>query len=443
MPDGTPRGVGPEIQNLKQNTAEAQKKEIPPLSRGRKLIEKLKAPLKRLWESPTDKTSVVSGAVNSGRDNTQPIQEAADPVKEYAIAAENWFNLFYRLGAATDRRVVNGVERSLATRVERASLLKDLKAGKVTRAEVDAIRHDLDDFDREYLNQGRLSVDMAELGVQQSQYIAVELPSKREAATEKPPIFLIPALSGDLNGVRPLVREAALQGRRVITAGYPESFMGQVTDAFAKASLESVNFEPHSSYFKKAIQTLVGEGDFELWGYSAGGGLAAELLNDPELQQRVTNAVIIAPAGSIEQSKADVVKGVLHEFKEVLKNPRNIYDTVVTYARNGPMEAEHKKLRDKIFFSALFNKVGKRINAWEGMRVQEGGKIIIATGRKDEITKSYRIMDGSLNSSANSQFRLLDDSQASHLSFLTEASSLVSHIASIRDNPQAPQITRI
>ena len=113
------------------------------------------------------------------------------------------------------------------------------------------------------------------------------------------PLFFVPALSGDLNGIRPLMRETALQGRRVITVGYPESFMGKTTEAFANASRASVNFEPHTTYFKQAIENLVGpNGDFELWGYSAGAGLVTEILQDHKFQQRVANAVIIAPEAS-------------------------------------------------------------------------------------------------------------------------------------------------
>ncbi len=383
--------------------------------------------------------------VTAGIKVQQPVQEKVDPVKEYATAADNWFNLFHFLGQATDRRSIGGVERSLSTRIERANLLKGLKRGRVGRAisEINVIKHDLDAFDRGFLNQGRLQVEMASLGVQESQYVVVELPGKKEALS-KPPIFLIPALSGDLNGVRPLVREAALQGRKVITAGYPESFMGKTTDAFAQASLESPNFEPHTTYFKQAIEALVGkEGDFELWGYSTGGGVVQEVLQDPQFQQRVTNAVIIAPGGSVEQSKVAVIKGILHEFAGVIKNNRGIHDTVVAYAKKLPIDDIHKKLRDKIFFSSLFNKVGKKINSWGGVRVKESGKIIVATGRNDQITKSSRIIEDLRNNPATNQFTILDFPQAFHISFLTEAESVVGKIAKIRDNPQASRYTLV
>lgn len=399
-----------------------------------------------------------------GPEIQQPVQERVDPVKEYATAVDSWFNLFYRLGWATRPRLA-GVptplinpqmtERSLHTRFERARLYKDLvkeralqrkmqariKVAKVDWVGINRLKQDLDTFDRQFLNQGDLSIDIPELGIQGSRYAVVELPSRKEVAQSKPPIFLVPALSGDLNGVAPLMREAALQGRRVVTVGYPESFMGKTTEAFAQASQISPNFEPHTTYFKKAIEALLGtEGDIELWGYSTGGGLVTEILNDPRFQQRVTNAVIIAPGGSVEQSKRDVIKGVLHEVKEVFKRPKSIGDTVVAYARKLPIEAVHKKLRDRIFFSTLFNKVGKRVNSWEGIKVKEGGKVIIVTGQKDEITKSYQA-DQELLGLSNPQINLLDIQKGSHLSPLTQARTVVGKIAEIRDNPQAPHHT--
>lgn len=397
----------------------------------------------------------------------EPIQEKVDPVKEFANLAEaNWFDLFHSLGRTTDKRLAGAstpsvnpqkVERSLHTRVERARLYKDLvkertlqrktqsriKVAKVDWAEINRYKHDLDTFDRQFLNQGNFSIDIPGLGIQGSRYVVVELPSKKEIANSNPPIFLVPALSGDLTGVAPLIREATLQGRKVICVGYPESFMGKTTDAFAQASQNSPNFEPHTTYFKKAIAALVGpQGDLELWGYSTGGGLVTEILNDPDFQQRVSNAVIIAPGGSVEQSRLDVIKGVLHEFKEVFKRFGSIHDTAVTYARKTPLEAAHQALRNKIFFSTLFNKVGRRVNSWEGIKVREGGKIVIVTGRRDEITKSYKV-NQDLSQSPNSQIRLLEFSKGSHVFPLTAAREVMEKIAEVRDNPQASRYTTI
>lgn len=407
-----------------------------------------------------------------GPEIQQPVQEIVDPVKEYATAAGNWFELFYHLGLTTRPRLAgatpkpiepheqifqaeldreastspinpHGVERSLHTRAERAKLLKGLKSGKINSPEVNKLKFNLDEFDRQFLNQGNISIDIPELGIQGSRYVMIELLSKKEAAESKPPIFLVPALSGDLTGVAPLMREAALQGRRVVVVGYPESFMGKTTETFAQEAQASPSFEPHTTYFKKAIEALLGTTeDIELWGYSTGGGIVTEILNDSKFQQRVANAVIIAPGGSVNQSKMDIVKGVLHEVKEVLRRPKGIQDTAVAYARKLPIEKAHKELRDKIFYSTLFNKVGKEINPWGGIKVKEGGKIVVVTGRKDEITRSYRVNQDLLRL-PNSQIALLEFSQGSHLFPLTQAEFVVRKIAEIRDNPQQSRFTRI
>lgn len=398
------------------------------------------------------------GEGGGGSEIQQPVQEKVDPVKEYTtnVVAQKWFDLLHFLGRTTDKKLAGTplpsvnpqkVERSLHTRFERGKFHREIKSGKkgpADLAEMQRYQLDLDAFDRQFLNQGNIFINIPGLGKQVSRYTIIELPSKKEIAESRPPIFLVPALSGDLTGVTPLLREAALQGRKVISVGYPESFMGITTEAFAQASENSQNFEPYTTYFKKAIEAVLGDkGDFELWGYSTGGGLVTEILHDPKFQQRVANAVIIAPGGAVEQSKRSVKLGALHEVVHMIKRIGNFQDTAMGYNRkDSPIDKAHKELRDRIFNSSLFNKVGKKINDWVGMKVKEGGKIIVVTGREDEITKSYKV-NQELLGLPNPQIDLLDVKKGSHVAPLIWAREVVGKIAEIRDNPSPPRHTTI
>ena len=148
------------------------------------------------------------------------------------------------------------------------------------RKEIVVKGHERDVLAQEFItNQVDLHVDLGKLGLQFA--MASVLPSPdQEAARQKPPIVLIPGISNDLENMGMLPQEMAFEGRNVIFIGYPENWMGDVTNEFADAAQKSGNYEPHTTFFKRAIEKIKKDpglrtkiGDFEkfdIWGYSAG-----------------------------------------------------------------------------------------------------------------------------------------------------------------------------
>lgn len=361
------------------------------------------------------------------------------PVKEYGHSVDDWFNLFYRVGKATRRsKTARGeegsqsIERSLHSRIARANILKSLRSQQIISPiriqEAFAKGKKFDEIDRQFADQKTLAINLSGLGTQKAFYADIQLPIQETQETEpKPPVFIIPALSGDLYGIEPIIRELAYQGRRVVSVAYPESFHGKTTEQFASAVDLSETYYPHTAYFKKAIEQLLQEGDIELWGYSTGGPIVAELLSDPDMQEKVTNAVIVAPASCVDQSKLSFRVGVLNEFKEVAKNIGGFSNISVVYGRKTPGDSGMLRRRKSIFNALLYGKVCKQTQAWKDMKVENNGKITFVLGGKDQITKGYSKFKD-FAALPNSQVRVIGYPKWSHLSPLTHARELVQKV---------------
>ncbi len=285
--------------------------------------------------------------------------------------------------------------RTLATRAVRARIYKDLK--KIPKENKDARQklideaHTRDKLARDFLNQSEITVHVMEgsepLGEQTARYVILE-PPVREGQAEKPPIFLIPGISNDLDSVSGLAQELAYSGRKVVTVAYPDTRPGKVTQEFAKAVKESSHFEPHTAFNEAAIDKLLPEGEFDLWVFSTGGPIGAEILNDPKYQNRVSNAVLLAPASSVDQSTLSAGLGLAHELAE-LKSTGHRYSLVIG-ARNLDIPKEANAARGAVS-SGLAGKVIKSMpDLYEGAKVKEGGKIIVISEEKDEVTKSKK-----------------------------------------------------
>lgn len=366
----------------------------------------------------------------------QNLKQLEYPVKEYAHSVDDWFNLFYIVSRATHKsKTTNGeegskrIERSLYSRIARADVLKSLASHQVTKQEAVAEGKKFDEIDRQFADQKELIIDLSDLGQQSSFYADINLSQNNEAeeSDKKPPIFVVPALSGDLYGVEPIVRELALSGRRVVSVAYPESFHGKTTEEFANAVDSSKTYYPHTEYFKKAIGKLLQEGDIELWGYSTGGPIVAELLSDPKIQERTANAVIVAPASCVNQSKLSFNAGLLNELKERVKHPGGFSNVSMVYGRKIPGDTEMLERRKRIFKTLLYGKVCKQTQAWKDMRVKENGKITFVLGGKDKITKSYRKAKEFLDL-PNPQIEVIEYPQWSHLSPLIHAQELAQKV---------------
>lgn len=396
-----------------------------------------------------------------------------DPVQELAKAADRYANLFYLLKMATAPRPAGGEQvnperalRSPHNRIVRAGLLGKLRSREIPLELSVKKAKALDAIDRQYLHQGRVSVDLPGLGKQEAQFTRIKLPPEMlpsnspdttslweidERASEKPPVFVIPAISGDLTGLEPLLRAAALRGREVVTVGYPDSYMGTVSQKFHDAAVAAPmdSLEPHKTYFIELVKELVGKESpdyqVELWGYSTGSLMIADMLRSPDFSKHVSNAVLFSPGGTTDQTGKDLLtKALPAEAKELIKQLRHFSDVGIAYDKKGGMAPKQKELRggwtSGVFGALLHKKVLEKFPHWHEAKVAEGGKIIIVSNGKDELTRSYT-MDQEWATSPNKQFSVLSYPSGSHLSPLLHADRVVSEVAKVRDGIPQERLT--
>ena len=354
---------------------------------------------------------------------TPPKQEIRVP--EYNTL-EKFNKLLYRLGKLTARsRIVDRgkpinkrSERPLSSRAQRAHLYREARKirremNKVYRSKTEdketalaPLRRDIhaifdeararDEIARQYLHQGEITVNLPGLGEQTARYTKIDPPaSRRDPAQEgKPPIFLIPGISNDIDCVGALAQELPYQGRSVVVVGFPESVMGNVTTDFAHAVETSPTYEPHAAFYKEALKELLAESPHaELWGFSTGAPIAAQMLADPELQEKITDAVLISPASVVDQSTMQLNIGVAQDSARLLKRLSSLGKYTLTLggrAKDVPEEQAGQREIKKATMGSLLSHVRSRFNAWDKARVQNGGSIVVVSGGKDYITKSYK-----------------------------------------------------
>ncbi len=312
-------------------------------------------------------------------------QEKAMPEKDLAGAFDK---LFYAATFITRKSMAEhkaGIERTRQLRRVRAKLYKELKGiphnQKESRQEIFDEAHKRDALEAQFLNQGNVEVTLPNLGTQSSRFTVVELPESQKPpeARALPPIVFIPGISNDTAYGISLVEELALNGRKVITLGYPESSLGSLTPEFAQASSESNTYQPHTDYFKGAINKLVGDGEFELWGHSTGSAIDGTLLADPEISQRVTNAVLLSPASSVDQSGLSLNIGIARDFMAIKRD-------LPEFAKFSFIPQGGKGLKKQVYKSML-EKVRTKFD-YTTSHVREGGKIIVISGPNDKVVKS-------------------------------------------------------
>lgn len=364
-------------------------------------------------------------------------QEFKDPVVEFAKDLDEKLSGLFK-GIATYQskvRRVNGgqmpIMRTPGNRARRAETLEKLSEGAITKQGAVEFGHTIDEVDRQFLFQGTLKVNMPGLGTQEARYTIIDInPEVRDK--QGPPIFVVPAISGDLTGVQPLMREAALFGKKLISVGYPDSYMGKVTSAFVKKAEESKDFEPHTTFFKMAIDHFMREsGEFEIWGYSTGGGLIADILRDPKYQKRARNAVLFAPGGSTKQTLLEfVTKSVPNELNAIKKEMPNIQDVGVALWKRAPIDKGQGRLRNKAFLALLKKKVLREFPYWNDVKVKEGGKVIVVTGGRDLMTRAFERNSKFLE---NPQFVVLNDPDGHHVTPLFEAEYTIRKVLEVEN----------
>jgi hypothetical protein len=249
---------------------------------------------------------------------------------------------------------------------------------------------DNDRIAKEFLNQGMVQVTFPNLGEQSARYSIMNKSPESEKTTS--PIVIIPGISNDLDSIEAHAQSVARNGREVISLGYPEGHAGKVTQAFADAVVEKGDLSYHTQFFKEAINALT-HGELEVWGLSTGAAIVAEILSDPEFQQKVSNAVLISPAGSVEQTQRDLHMGFLKDMRSFIHNVSDIVPSFVWFSgKKGEKDTIQQNLFGKIN-GALQKAVSHKSPHWESMAVKDGGHIIVIAGGKDEVTKSYAAVD--------------------------------------------------
>ncbi len=380
-----------------------------------------------------------------------PIHEQREPVKNLMSAFES---LYYEGGKITRRgNLPSQKERPDIIRVERAKIYHQVIAAKHERnsalsAEFDEDKRDdirweakrniapllleakqRDALAEQYLTQREISVELPGLGVQSSRTIDLVLPNKdRSPETVKTPtIFLIPGISNDVECVGSLALEVAMKGRHVTVVGYPESYNGNVTPEFVKAVDADQAYGPHVAFYKAAIDHLIAAGqEVELWGYSTGCPIVAEILNDPRYQERTQNAVLIAPASSVDQSQASLTIGAIAEAKHFFQTKATTANLMMTKASVRPETDQHKKLRTKTF-EALSKKVRRAYSHWKTARTEHGMPIVVVSCENDQITKSDQLK---AEFAADQHIDLINIPGAYHTTPLMEPAKIIDQILS-------------
>jgi hypothetical protein len=307
--------------------------------------------------------------------------------------------------------VVKGEPRPMALRRIRRELFKMAKQGNRQEAVLEG--HAWDEIAERFLTEQQdVSVDMGELGVQSAKYVVLTPPESRrtEAQSAKPPIFLIPGISLDLENMGILLQQAVFDGRTAIMIGFPDGWKGNVTDEFGEATEKSLNYDPHTSFFEGAIDEIshdpkiiekIGEvSKMDLWGFSTGATIVSELLSREKLKDKVVNAVMICPPSCVDQEPMRVFgheiplspKQIFSElWDSTLGNLTNTAKRNVSNREDFKYTEDHRR-RQVRTYNALRAKTLRRIPWWENdMQVKEGGKITVALYKGDRVTKGISI----------------------------------------------------
>ncbi|HEX3654522.1 MAG TPA: hypothetical protein VHV55_01880 [Pirellulales bacterium] len=327
-------------------------------------------------------------------------QLAHTPETNVIKTLDDW-QLFMLLGkAVTSRSLMRAgpdgarQERPLSVRYRREKLYRLLRStsDRYGRKQVLKEAHDREEIARQFLRQGEVTVTLPVLGVQTAGFTHLS-PSSARVGT--PTIVLIPGISNDVGCVETLAEELAFSGRIVVVISFPDAVLGRVSLAFADAVEQSATFGPHASFFKSAIKRLLPESEeLELWSYSTGAPIMAEMLNDdPAFSERVKEAVLVNPAGSVSQGRVQFLLGLVKEMVSLLAHPRDLPSFVFGPPDKKPSDdsqkqKEQSEAKNRII-TALLEHIVKQTD-WSQMKVAPGGQITVVTSQSDDVTKCYR-----------------------------------------------------
>ena len=238
---------------------------------------------------------------------------------------------------------------------------------------------------------------------------------ERFKTQDLPPIFLIPGISQDIDPMGGLVQELAFRGRTVITVGYPEASLGEITEEFAQKAENTAEYKAHSSFFAaafKEFQKSLGQTP-ELWGHSTGCPIIVSMLKrNSSLQKDVPKLVLIAPASSINQGLPKLAGGMMHEGKKLLNKTIGQWSFVM--GRKNKESESQTKMKGRVF-NSLIGKISHRIDC-SNVKIKDGGEIIVWHGGEDKITSSIH---GSFNQILGAH--IVTDETAGHMAPIVDA----------------------
>lgn len=363
------------------------------------------------------------------------VQEKASPEVNRVTSLDGFFHFLGQVTAKSmsDRR--EGIKRSLQLRHSRAELFKKFKEtpkdDEETRRQLIREGKIRDELERQYLNQGEVTVNLPDLGPQTARYTLIDLPPdlKPSDATEKPPIYFIPGISNDLDCVKSTLQELAYTGRKVVAVGFPESFMGKVTPEFANAAQQSSDYQPHVAFFKEAESKLIGEAnEVDLWGHSTGAAIIEQMLSDPKFQQKTREAVLLCPASSSNISKVGMGAGLIKETSHLLRRFGSLPKYSLTQgSKNSQIEGQ-KELKKRVF-NTLMERVRTKMDFIGSAKVKEGGRIVVVSGSQDHLTESSRAKADFL---ANPQVAFIELPDGHHATPVTNPSLVIAKVNQIR-----------
>lgn len=332
---------------------------------------------------------------------------------------------FFKTKHATDALEGSEWEKAKLLKQKNEEALQD-----IAPLRIEARLRDL--LAEQYLNQRTISINLPELGVQQARTIDLCLPDAFRTRKLKalPPIFFIPGASNDIECVGALAVEMALAGRRVIVVAYPESFNGHATKEFAEAAKTDASYGPHVAFFKAALDHFTSaHKQIELWGFSTGSPITASILQEPSYQKKTTNAVLICPASSVNQSVKDVERGGRSElaaFKDFGSTANFVFSTGT---KNEPNQEQLARRGD--IFQSLLQRVARTYTHWPSTHVRDGGRITILSGSRDKITKSSQAKE---LFAKNEQMHFIELPHGFHMTPLIDPKTAVTKIFDEQSN---------
>ncbi len=246
--------------------------------------------------------------------------------------------------------------------------------------------------DVRYEKQGKI----VDLGTNSSEISILN----KDSATGKSMVFICSS-AGNPSGVESFAVEYALRtGNKVYIIGQPDGANGHMSQAFTDAAVKDAyppyidlfkrfqppTYEPHSQFMKKAIQNLVPHSEkFELYSHSGGGIMAKNLLNDPEISDRVTNAVFLNPAGVTDMFT--LLPQIFRRFiplrmiGSMIRDLPHYLRFTFELDRNERKHTPEFWYRDRVTV-AIQSGSHYRQPGWDTMKVN-GGKIVLYNGGKD------------------------------------------------------------